>query len=142
MPLSRQTRADILWIMPPLLILAAVAANVAVASVHDGDTVRLWSGERVRLAGIDAPERSGSPRCIPARRSELERSANPAWCDDAAARRSTAALAAFLATGPVEIHRTGATSYGRTLARLTVNGHDAGDYLVAHGLARKWQSRR
>lgn len=37
-----------------LLCLPAYAEQVC--SVHDGDTLRLCSGERIRLWGIDAPE--------------------------------------------------------------------------------------
>ena len=46
--------------MIPLLALSLAAA--CVATVHDGDTVRLCSGERVRIANIDAPELTGSPQ--------------------------------------------------------------------------------
>ena len=37
------------------------------------------------------------------------------------------------------IERAGTDRYGRTLARITVNGQDAGEYLVSLGLARPWQ---
>ena len=40
---------------------------------------------------------------------------------------------------PVKVQRTGTDKYGRTLARVTVNGQDAGAYVVGKGLARRWQ---
>jgi endonuclease YncB( thermonuclease family) len=118
--------------MIPALILTA--ATACIASVHDGDTVRLCDGERIRIANIDAPEVRGSARCIRRRGG-----ANPSWCDYAAGERSRDALAGFLASGRVIIHRQGQDRYGRTLATLSVNGRDAGAYLVRLGLARWWR---
>ncbi|WP_231735430.1 thermonuclease family protein [Novosphingobium sp. CCH12-A3] len=37
------------------------------------------------------------------------------------------------------ITRLGTAPYGRTLASVSVNGVDAGDYLVAQGLVRPWR---
>mgnify|MGYP000152006142 CR=1 FL=1 len=62
-----------------------------------------------------------------------------AWCDFRLAYRSRDALRAFLAIGPVVIQRQGVDRYGRTLALVTVNGRDAGQALVANGLARIWR---
>ncbi len=98
--------------------------------VHDGDTIRCGA-ERIRIENIDAPELEGSPKC------EDYRSTN-AWCDFEAGRRSRAALQSFLAGGRIEVSRHGKDKYGRTLARLTINGKDAGDYLVSQGLAKPW----
>ena len=39
-----------------LLLLTLPARAQLVVDVHDGDTIRLQSGQRVRLWGIDAPE--------------------------------------------------------------------------------------
>ncbi len=99
--------------------------------VHDGDTVRCRN-ERIRLAAIDAPELPGSPSCHRAKRATH-------WCNNPKlAYRSRDALRAFLSAGPVKIQRTGRDRYGRTVARLTVNGRDAGAYLISRGLARRW----
>lgn len=48
-----------------LLLVAAVPPdNGRVGYVIDGDTFRLESGERIRIAGIDAPEiHAGQARC-------------------------------------------------------------------------------
>ena len=110
----------------PLIILAAAAC---IASVHDGDSIRLCDGERIRIMNIDAPEMPGSPKC--------ERGRN-GWCDYRLAEQSRDALQDFLASGPVRIDRQGKDAYGRTLARVSVNGQDAGQYLVKYGLARRW----
>jgi endonuclease YncB( thermonuclease family) len=122
--------------MPIAIILAAA---VCIANVHDGDTVRLCDGERVRLLGIDAPELPNSPRCSPKQRRRRAGSRNPPWCDFAAGEASRDALARYLRSGTVTIARSGADDYGRTLARLRVNDRDAGEYLISRGLAHRWR---
>ena len=62
-----------------------------------------------------------------------------AWCDYEAGYWAKDALKAFLSRGPVMIARMGPDKYGRTLARVTVNGEDAGANLVGLGLARRWR---
>ncbi|MCY1672100.1 thermonuclease family protein [Novosphingobium sp. SL115] len=125
--------------MPFLIALALTAAATCIAHVSDGDTIRLRSGERVRLLGIDAPELSGSERCSARSRARLKHSRNPSWCDPAKAEKAKAALEAFLMRGPVRLERRGQDVYGRTLAHVTVNGRDAGDWLISRGLARPWR---
>lgn len=112
----------------PILIAAALCA---VTSVHDGDTIRCGS-EKVRVANIDAPELSDSPKC-------KDRRASYAWCDFGAGIQSRDALRSFLSRGKVLITRLGTDPYGRTLATLTVNGVDAGEYLISRGLAKPWR---
>ena len=121
------------------LALSLAAAPVCIARVHDGDTVRLCSGERIRIEDIDAPELFRSERCSAAAARRLEGSRNPPWCDYSKGERARDALAQFLAEGPVRMQRTGTDHYGRTLARLSVNGVDAGRYLISIGLARRWR---
>lgn len=120
------------------LILAAAAA-ICIASVHDGDTVRLCDGERIRLINIDAPEVAGSSRCSAQSRARLAASPNPPWCDYQAGAASRDQLQTFLSSGAPSIERKGADRYGRTLAYLSVNGRDAGRHLISLGLARPWQ---
>lgn len=116
----------------------AAAFLCAAPMPHDGDSIRC-QGERIRIADIDAPELPDSSRCTPASIQRLKTSRNPAWCDYALAARSAAALRAFLAHGPVMVERVGIDPYGRTLARVSVNGEDAGRYLIKLGLARRWR---
>lgn len=122
-----------------LILALAVASSACVASVSDGDTIRLCSGERVRLLGIDAPERARSPRCSTRSRARLKGSSNPSWCDYAKAEQARVALTRLMGTGTVRIDRRGTDQYGRTLARVTVNGRDAGKWLISLGLARPWR---
>ncbi|PNU06488.1 thermonuclease family protein [Novosphingobium guangzhouense] len=119
--------------------MSLILAAACIASVHDGDTVRLCSGERVRLANIDAPEVAGSPRCTARNRARLANSKNPPWCDTERGSASRDALRAFLSSGLPSIQRNGSDRYGRTLATLSVNGVDAGSYLIASGLAKPWR---
>lgn len=117
--------------MTPLILAAAICID----HVHDGDTLTLCSGEKIRIANIDAPEMPGSPRCDP---RQLRGGANPSWCDYDLGYRSRDALQAFIIGGAVVINRQGVDRFGRTLATLSVNGRDAGNYLVRQGLARAW----
>lgn len=110
---------------------AAETPSLCIADVHDGDTIRSCDGERIRIENIDAPELSDSPKCTDRRRN--------GWCDYELAERSRDELASFLAEGPVTISRSGTDKYDRTLAKLNVDGEDAGEYLVSKGLARPWQ---
>ncbi|GAB7552712.1 hypothetical protein NRB_22180 [Novosphingobium sp. 11B] len=121
-----------------LLILAA-AAGLCIANIHDGDTLTLCTREKVRIANIDAPELTDSPRCSPQQRQRLAGSKNPAWCDYRAGAQSRDALRAFVLTGRVTIERVGQDRYGRTLAQIYVGDRDAGEYLIARGLARPWR---
>lgn len=73
----------------------------------DGDTLRCGA-ERIRLIGIDAPELPG--HCAQGREC--------APGDPIAAQESLAALA----KGSAEVERDGIDDYGRTLARVRVNG--------------------
>lgn len=111
---------------------ALAAAFLCIAPVvHDGDGLRCGS-ERIRIASIDAPELPDSPKC-------KGRRAATAWCDFEAGQRSKEALQSFVLSGPVKVRRVGIDRYGRTLAVVTVNGKDAGAYLVNLGLARWWR---
>ena len=112
-------------------VVLAAAALCLSPSVHDGDTIRCGR-ERVRIANIDAPERPDSPKCQDRRQSY-------AWCDFAAGEASRVALVRFVSRGRVMITRLGTDPYGRTLATISVNGVDAGDYLITQGLAKPWR---
>lgn len=100
------------------LALAAFAAHVC--RVSDGDTVRLCSGERVRLLGIDAAELPGHCRkgrdCAPG--------------DPFAQQR---ALAAFIGSGTVRIEPVKHDRYGRIVGIVRVNGVNASCVMLRAG---------
>ncbi len=91
-----------------------------VVGVADGDTLTVLDGTRqvrVRLWGIDAPERKQP------------------WSS-----RSRAALAARAMHRDAIVATRGTDGYGRTLARVAVDGVDLGEAQVRDGMA--WVYRR
>jgi len=80
--------------------------------VVDGDTFRLY-GERIRIMGIDTPERG-----------------EPGW------GRATYRLLALLRSGRVVIVRHGKDVYCRTLADVSVDGWSVAAVLGAEGYAK------
>lgn len=105
-------------------MILATLLTLAACTVTDGDTIRCGD-ERIRLLDIDAPELS-QPKC-PSERSR------------ALAARDR--LRELLVPGFV-VHRGSLDRYGRTLARITVDGRDVGRQLVSEGHAREWRGRR
>lgn len=86
----------------------------------DGDTLRCGK-ERIRLLGIDAPEMPGHCRrgrkCVPG--------------DPYASKEALASLL----KGKALIERRGRDRYGRTLARVRVNGIDLSEIMIQRGQA-------
>jgi endonuclease YncB( thermonuclease family) len=95
--------------------------------VVDGDTFYL-GGEKVRIAGIDAPE-THPPRC-----------AEEARLGEAATQQ----LQALLNSGPVTMTSIDRDrdSYGRRLRNVAVDGADVGEALIGAGVAREYGSGR
>jgi len=102
---------------------SASAATGRVRYVTDGDTFRLESGERIRIANIDAPE---------THRDQAKCNAEVVL-GQAASERARALLDHRVVTF-VRVGR----SYNRTVARVTLDGRDLGETLVAMGVARPW----
>ncbi|MBC7101782.1 MAG: thermonuclease family protein [Parvibaculum sp.] len=94
--------------------------------VYDGDTILLGQ-ERIRIVGLDTPELGHLARC----REE-----------GVAAERAKQALIGEIARGNVALDRQGIDRYGRTLARVTVDGRDVASTLIANGLARPYSGGR
>lgn len=95
-------------------------ALLAAITVTDGDSFRLGT-ERIRLAGIDAPETG------PCQRNRV--------CTPGDGQASKRALASFIAAGEPRIVRVGRDRYGRTLAKVYVNGVNVGCRMIARGFA-------
>jgi micrococcal nuclease len=112
------------------LLIANLAADHRLIELRGSRTFNEMVYQMPRIANIEAPEMPGSPKC--------ERGRN-GWCDYRLAVQSRDALQGLLASGPATINRQGQDAYGRTLARVAVNGQDAGRYLVSLGLARPWR---
>lgn len=95
----------------------------------DGDTI-VVQGEHIRILNIDAPE-IGHPKCDAELRLGL-----------VAKRR----MQALIEGGVVTLERGDngrmTDRYGRSLARVLVDGKDAGEMLISEGLARRWDGAR
>ncbi|KAB0265828.1 thermonuclease family protein [Microvirga brassicacearum] len=96
--------------------------------VIDGDTI-LYSGVKIRIADIDAPEIT-EPKC-----------AAEAALGDRAKHR----LVELMNAGHFRIVAAGGRDedvYGRKLRRIERDGRSVADALVREGLARRWNGAR
>lgn len=105
-------------------MMLAVALSLSTCTITDGDTIRCGD-ERIRIENIDTPELRGA-KCPQ----------EALWAAEARDRLTTLLRPGF------EVHRSGRDRYGRTLARLTVNGIDVGQVLIAENLARPYAGGR
>jgi endonuclease YncB( thermonuclease family) len=108
----------------PATTFSLCAGGVRHTCVVDGDTIWL-EGNKIRLAGIDAPEVS-EPRCS---------------SEHKLGRQATLRLQSLLNEGPFEVVRLGVRNtdrYGRLLRDITRNGRSLGEQLVEEGLAVDW----
>ncbi len=109
------------------LVLAPAAALADItgrASIIDGDTLTV-AGQRIRLAGIDAPELQ----------QPCYDEAGYSWtCGTAAAK----ALAAHLGDHPAACEPTGTDRYQRIVATCYLGIEDIGGWLVLNGWALDW----
>jgi endonuclease YncB( thermonuclease family) len=94
---------------------------VGIPSIHDGDTVTV-SGVKVRLEGIDAPEKDQF--C-------LDSKSQPWACGEAA----LAELAKKAGDRPWTCHVSGRYSFDRLLGSCRVDGEDIQRWMVRSGLA-------
>jgi len=106
-------------ILSLLVLAAAHCAPVAT----DGDSIRLCSGERVRLLGVDAPEMHG---CRP-------RGRHCAPGDPVASRDN---LRRLIAGRTLRIERITRDRYGRTIAQVWAGGVNLSCAQLAGGFAR------
>jgi endonuclease YncB( thermonuclease family) len=110
-----------------LLLLAgpALAEVAGQASVIDGDTIDIH-GQRIRLHGIDAPEK-GQP-CFDAGQQ-------PYRCGQKAAM----ALDEFIGGSSVTCEEQDVDRYGRIVARCMVRGQSINAWLVRKGYAMAYR---
>lgn len=111
-----------------LLLVHETQAEPGACRAIDGDTY-VCHGERIRVENIDAPELHA--RC----ESEL----------DAAKAAKLFAQHALDGAVTIEIkvyERRPRDRYGRTLARVSVDGDDLGKLLIEAGLARLYRGER
>lgn len=101
------------------------AEVVGRASVIDGDTIEI-AGQRIRLHGVDAPEK-GQP-CFGA-------DERPYRCGPIAAN----ALDEFIGQSPVSCHERATDRYGRLVADCSVGGRDIEEWLVRNGYAMAYR---
>ena len=91
--------------------------------VVDGDTIRTPDGVPYRLLGFDTPETHRA-------RSEYELRLG---------KKAKDRLEQIIASGEAVLIPSGRQDkYGRSLARLEVNGRDVGSILIGEGLARPY----
>jgi endonuclease YncB( thermonuclease family) len=103
--------------------LYALAAFVVV----DGDTIKAPYGPTYRILGYDTPE-TFLAKC------EAERELG---------FLAKARLEELLARGEVRVLESGKTDrYGRSLAKVTVNGEDLAVLMVREGLARPYRGEK
>ncbi|MBG0800472.1 thermonuclease family protein [Methylocystis sp. H4A] len=105
--------------------VAAFADIVGRASVVDADTIEIH-GQRIRLHGIDAPEK-GQP-CFDA-------SGKSYRCGQIAAM----ALDEFIGVSPVQCRERDVDRYGRMVADCSVRGEDIELWLVRNGHAMAYR---
>lgn len=103
------------------------ARPASYVQVIDGDTLKI-RGERIRISNLDAPELPPGAEC---------------WAEAGLAIAAADRLQEFVNIArSIEIERRGRDQYGRTLARVSLNGHDVGEALIKLGLASGWTGRR
>ncbi len=91
-------------------------------TVIDGDTIEV-AGARIRIHGIDSPERAGTCR---------DRDGSPWRCGDWA----TAEMRGLAEGRRVDCTDLGERTHGRVVARCTLDGQDLAALAIGRGLAR------
>jgi endonuclease YncB( thermonuclease family) len=115
----------IVAVLAAVISSAASADIIGRAAVIDGDTIEIH-GQRIRLHGIDAPEKAQP--CFDA--------SGKSWrCGPAAAN----ALDEFIGVSPVICRERDTDRYGRVVAACTVRGEDIGEWLVRSGNAMAYR---
>ena len=119
-------------VLPALVSALPAETLTGYPEILDGDTLRFGGGERVRLAGVDAPERA--QLCMKA-------SGKRYGCG----RASRKALKSLVGSDPVRCKASRRDRYGRWIAVcFDAGGEDVAARLVAQGWAlayRRYSSK-
>lgn len=99
--------------------------------VVDGDTVRLSSGEKIRISNVDTPETP--PRSSCPEEARLAQAATTNLRNMVAGARDVRFVPNWDRERDV---------YGRLLGRVVIDGVDVGEAQIAAGLAKRWQGHR
>ena len=100
-------------------------------TVVDGDTVRLSSGEKIRISNIDTPETP--PRSSCPEEARLAQAATANLRGMVAGARDVRFVPDWDRERDV---------YGRLLGRVVIDGVDVGEAQIAAGLAQRWEGHR
>lgn len=95
--------------------------------VIDGDTL-IISQEHIRVSNLDAPELANHAKCP----IEAQRGLNA---------KHHATHLVSTATKLTIYKRQGHDKYGRTLARIMLDGQDFGTRMIQNGFARPWRGK-
>ena len=101
-----------------LLNIKATLNKVKIKNCYDGDTCTTESGEKIRLACIDAPEIRGKN------------------ADPLKAKASKEFINNLLSNKKVKIKRIDTDRYGRTVAEIFVEGTNIQKLMVQNGFAK------
>jgi endonuclease YncB( thermonuclease family) len=99
----------------------------AAPRVVDGDSINCSNLGRVRLLGIDAPDRMSSSPCRGGYGNHV--------CDDEGSRRAKQSLAVAM-TGRVTVQPVTRDRYGRMIAMVSAGGRDLSCWQINQGVAR------
>jgi len=96
--------------------------NSEITSIYDGDTFRIGR-ERIRILGMDAPELGERAKCPEEQQKALE---------------ARDYLRRVLWYREIKIQRSHKDVYGRTLAKVYVDGYNIADEMISMGLAVRY----
>ncbi len=105
-----------------LLLLGSSAAADTISGtpiITDGDTFRFKSGIRIRLFGVDTPEKN--------QRCEFRGACYPCGQD------ATRFVQSFIGKSELVCELTGDKTYDRYVATCSVGGKDLGEAIIANG---------
>ena len=110
-----------------IILLVVLTASRPAVWVIDGDTIDV-RGERIRVVNLDAPDVGSHAKC------SLEEQRGQA--------AKTYAIAIVREADEVGLaDREGLDRYGRSLARVTLDGEDFAAMMIAAGNGRPWRDR-